>query len=118
MSGEVVHKLVVRRRSNVRLSLTASHDGVLYIRRDCMDRATELACNDDNPDQQHSLVEATLEPGTYYVFVDGYGNASHGTYTLESTLTPLAPGAPAIVQPPQPPSNPSPPPPAPAPPRP
>lgn len=106
MSGEVVHKLVVRRRSNVRLSLTASHDGVLYIRRDCMDRATELACNDDNPDQQHSLVEATLEPGTYYVFVDGYGNASHGTYTLDTTLTPLAAGAPAIVQPPQPPQPP------------
>lgn len=106
MSGENVHKLVVRRRSNVRLALTAGHDAVLYLRRDCMDRATEVACNDDNPDQQHSLIEATLEPGTYFVFVDGYGNASHGAYTLESTLTPLAAGAPAIVQPPPPPTPP------------
>jgi hypothetical protein len=93
----------------VRLSLATAYDGVLYLRGNCMDRASEIACNDDNPDQQHSLIEATLEPGTYYVFVDGYGNASHGTYTLDTTVTPLAPGAPAIIQPTPPPTPPGPP---------
>ena len=52
------------------------------------ENTTERGCNDDAGDVQHSQVEATLEPGTYTVFVDGYANRNSGAYSLECQVTP------------------------------
>jgi hypothetical protein len=86
-SPENVYRLVIVRRSRVRLALTAQFDGALYLRQTCMQQSTERACNDDSTDPQHSLIETTLNPGTYSVFVDGYGATNSGTYTLETTVS-------------------------------
>jgi hypothetical protein len=80
----MIYRLQIRRRSLVRLSSEQTGwDGVIYLRRDCLDAVTELGCNDDAGDNRHSLVETILEPGTYYVFVDGYAESNQGAFTLD-----------------------------------
>jgi hypothetical protein len=91
-SPENLYRLVVRRRSFVRLGLTSTshgYDPSIYVRSNCGDPHTEVACNDDAGDQVHSLIETTLDAGTYTVFVDGYSSNNHGTYSLEVTVNPL-----------------------------
>ncbi len=88
-SNDVVYQLRLRRRSQVRIDLSSDYDGVLHLRRDCIDPSSELACNDDHGDNRHSRVEATLDPGTYYVIVDGFRTGSQGSYSLETTVTNL-----------------------------
>jgi hypothetical protein len=83
-SPDMIYRLQIRRRSLVRLSSEQTGwDGVIYLRRDCLDAVTELGCNDDAGDNRHSLVETILEPGTYYVFVDGYAESNQGAFTLD-----------------------------------
>ena len=85
-SPETIYRLQLARRQHVRLSLESSYDGALYVRRDCLDESTELACNDDHVDTRHSLIETTLDRGTYYVFVDGFASGNEGQYTLNVEL--------------------------------
>jgi hypothetical protein len=76
---ERVYQLVLGRRSRVALSLrtnagrTADGDPVyapvLHLRRQCYDGTSELRC-EDSTSSQVSL-EQVLDPGTYWVFVDG-----------------------------------------------
>lgn len=90
-SPENLYRLVVRRRSAVRVSVTSTtngYDPAVFIRQTCAQSTTERGCNDDAGDVRHSQVEATLEPGTYTVFVDGYANRNSGAYTLECQVTP------------------------------
>jgi hypothetical protein len=65
-------------------------DTVLAIQSGACGVGAYLACNDDTPGQPGvpgtlSRIQTTLQPGTYYVVVDGFGNAQ-GPYTLEVTL--------------------------------
>jgi hypothetical protein len=82
-SGDRLYRIQLRRRSLVRVSMESPEfDGALYLRRDCASESSEVACNDDSSDQRHSLVEATLDAGTYYVVVDGFGSGNEGNFTL------------------------------------
>jgi hypothetical protein len=86
-SRELVYQLDVARRQRVILEVEARFDSVLYIRKDdCGDTNAEVDCNDDGPDRTHSRIERVLEPGTYFVFVDGYGQES-GTFKMSVTLS-------------------------------
>jgi hypothetical protein len=95
-SGDRIYKLVLRAKTRVRLSLsTPSWDGVLTIRRACIDppnarsvRAAELACNNDFEDSRHSRIETTLDAGTYFVLVDGHMVSNEGPFTLEYQIVP------------------------------
>jgi hypothetical protein len=88
-SPDRVYRLTIRRRSTVRISSEqAEWDGAIYLRSDCTDAATELGCNDDAGDNRHSMIETELDPGTYYVFMDGFSSGSEGTYTLDVEVTP------------------------------
>lgn len=82
-SNDLVYQLVLTRRSRVRIRSTQQYDGAIYIRSSCTDPSTEVACNDDTTDNRHSEVEAVLDRGTYYVFVDGYADRSQGSFTLD-----------------------------------
>ena len=46
----------------------------------------EVDCNDDGPDRTHSRIERVLDPGKYFVFVDGYGQES-GTFKMNVTTS-------------------------------
>jgi len=64
-------------------------DTGLYLRSACGDAGAELACNDDDepPGDFGSHVTATLDPGTYYLVVDGFDGDAVGAYTLTVTFT-------------------------------
>ncbi len=93
-SGDKVYKIVVTQRSSVTILLsTPAWDGVLALRRACLDptgssgpHAAEIACNNDSDDAQHSRITTTIDPGTYFVVVDGY-RSTEGAYTLTYTAT-------------------------------
>jgi hypothetical protein len=81
-SRELVYELDVSHRERVTIEVEARFDSVLYIRKDdCADANAEVDCNDDGPDRTHSRIERVLEPGKYFVFVDGYGQES-GTFKM------------------------------------
>jgi hypothetical protein len=84
-----VYRIVLAARARVELTLaTPTWDGVLSLRRACVDgsasvRANELRCNNDAADQHHSRIDMTLEAGTYFVVVDGHAQGEEGAFTLE-----------------------------------
>jgi hypothetical protein len=84
-SADVVYSFTLAARTTVTVDLTGAEaapgltDTVLSLARSCS--APDTQCNDDVGDVFHSRVSGTFEPGTYYVYVDGY-NAAVGDYTL------------------------------------
>ncbi len=72
--------LDVAARERVSIDVEARFDSVLYVRKgDCSDPSTEVDCSDDYAsDRTRSRVDRVLEPGRYFVFVDGYGQESGG----------------------------------------
>jgi hypothetical protein len=94
-SADRIYKIVLPERSRIRLTLsTPAWDGVLAIRKSCIDPAVsigagtnnEAACNNDFQDAHHSKVEATLDAGTYWVVVDGHAGKNEGAFTLDYAL--------------------------------
>jgi hypothetical protein len=69
--------------------VNSGFDGALYMLGACGEMGTEIACNDDSPNTSRSQVEAALDPGTYFVVVDGYGTAS-GEYEVTATVSEMA----------------------------
>jgi len=91
----------LRRRSYVNISSAQQYDGALYIRSECGDIETEVACNDDHGTNRASRIETNLEAGTYYVFVDGFQGNSQGEFSLDVEV-----GSPRVI--PDPPVRPQP----------
>jgi len=86
-SRELVYELDVAHRERVSIEVEAHFDSVLYIRKDdCNDNAAEIDCNDDAPDRTRSRIERVLEPGKYFIFVDGYGHEA-GSFKMTVTVT-------------------------------
>jgi hypothetical protein len=88
-SPEVVYALTFDAAGDFCLSTAGSDfDTVLYVRAQCADPGSELACNDDNRDItggfQSALELAAMAGETYYAYVDGYGlnEAVSGDYVL------------------------------------
>jgi hypothetical protein len=78
---ERVYRLDLPRRQRVTLDVNADFDSVLYVRDgDCEDESSEVRCNDDSGPKR-STIDAVFDPGTYFVFVDGYGEEV-GNYHL------------------------------------
>lgn len=86
-SRELVYELDVAHRERVSIEVEAHFDSVLYIRKDdCNDNGAEIDCNDDAPDRTRSRIERVLEPGKYFIFVDGYGHEA-GAFKMTVTAT-------------------------------
>lgn len=91
-SGDRVYRLVVPTRQRIQLLLTTpGFDGVLTLRKTCLDpagmkspREAEVQCNNDSPDTRHSKIDTTVDAGTYYVVVDGHQGKNEGPFTLEA----------------------------------
>jgi hypothetical protein len=91
-SGDAVYRLRLRRRSYVSISSAQQYDGALYIRSECGDIESEVACNDDHGTNRASRIETNLEAGTYYVFVDGFQGNSQGEFSLDVEV-----GSPRVI---------------------
>jgi hypothetical protein len=90
-SPDRIYRLDVARRAHVQLALsTPTWDGVLVVRRSCIDPpamngvfSSEIRCNNDYEDTRHARVDVVLDPGTYYVLVDGHAAGNAGAFTLD-----------------------------------
>jgi len=86
---ELVYRLDVPARSRVTIEVKAVFDSVLHVRRgDCTDSDAEVACNDDTTGWASSRIDEVFDEGTYYVFVDGYGERDEGTFQMRFHLRP------------------------------
>src|SRR5215472_2921585 len=84
---EVVYKLDLSQRQRVVVDVNPRFDSVVYVRKDeCGEPDAEVACNDDAPNQHRSKIDAVLDSGTYYVFVDGYANEG-GAFSMHVTVS-------------------------------
>lgn len=88
---ELVFRLDVTEVSHVTIRLMASFDGVLYLRsgasaEGCIDRDAELACSDDEGQDNESLLELVLQPGAYFVVVDGRDDEDAGPFRLSVSM--------------------------------
>jgi hypothetical protein len=85
---EMVYELDVPQRERVTIDVDARFDSVLYLRKDaCTDDSAEVDCNDDAPGggRDKSHIEHVLEPGKYFVFVDGY-NQEAGAFKMTVSI--------------------------------
>ena len=69
---EVVEGRLFRIRTESQQEQT---DTVLYLRAECDVSFTERACNDDADANFNSLLEISLDPGRYFLFVDNFATA-------------------------------------------
>lgn len=79
---EQVHRLEVHTRMQVSVRVEARFDSVLSLSSGCGAGHRELACNDDyDSDTTRSQISELLDPGTYFLAVDGFGGEA-GSYTI------------------------------------
>ena len=74
-AGEAVFYFILNEPMGVRMdSIGTSFDSVLYVRRGSCPDGFEVACDDDSAGNQWAakLEFPLLQPGTYFVFLDGY----------------------------------------------
>jgi hypothetical protein len=80
----------VAERALVTMSIVErSYDTLIHLRGECDDAESEIACNDDFGGLQ-SQISVNLDPGTYFLYLDGFAGR-FGTGTLRVTMG--APGA-------------------------
>ncbi len=88
-SNDAVFQLTLAARSRVVASTEgSSFDTVLHVHRTACTAGGELFCDDDGGEGATSLIDQMLDPGTYFIVVDGFGSGSAGEYFLEVTVTP------------------------------
>ncbi|MBU0553309.1 hypothetical protein KJ940_17695 [Myxococcota bacterium] len=82
--AEIVYRFEVEAPTQVYLEAKgAGNDTALYLRGDCMDAFSEMACVEGAGGAQGPSVELFAEPGApYFVFVDA-GASGGGAFTLE-----------------------------------
>jgi hypothetical protein len=81
-----VFRFSLSSRSAVHLSVTASFDAVLELRRACADVAGSagvLACEGSSDASHHATLDRSLEAGSYWVVVDGQTPSDEGGFTLD-----------------------------------
>ncbi len=70
----------------IKITFEASgFDTVMYLRSDCDDTASQIACDDDGGASHNARISEDLDPGTYYLIVDGFGE-NEGAFTLNTKL--------------------------------
>jgi hypothetical protein len=87
-SPDVVYRLDITQLSTVTVDLCggSTWDTALFIRSGSC-TGTQVGCNDDACGLQ-SRISMALDPGTYYIFVDGYSSYGAGTFTLNVNVAP------------------------------
>lgn len=84
--GEAVYSLRLEQPRNVTVEITqATFDTALHMRTVCDDPATQVVCDDDGGAGTLSRISRQLQPGEYFIFVDGFSNRS-GTGTVQFTI--------------------------------
>jgi hypothetical protein len=86
---QAVAAITLNRVSAVTFTIEANqYDTLIHLRTTCDDPATELACNDDFNGLASQISMPRLDPGTYFLMLDGFA-ARGGAATLRVTVNPL-----------------------------
>jgi hypothetical protein len=87
---DAVFYFVVSSRTNVTFATCGetSWDTILDLRRVCDDdsEGARVTCNDDGCGMQSSI-SATLDPGVYYLWIDGYEEDDCGSFQIQVTTS-------------------------------
>jgi hypothetical protein len=71
---QVVVAITINAAANVTFeTVNNQNDTLIHLRSVCDDAATEIACNDDGGAGGASRISQLLQPGTYFLYVDGFG---------------------------------------------
>lgn len=87
--GEIAYTFAVTRPSSLVITTDfpeTEFDTVIYLRSSCGNEGSEVGCNDDAPGaiaNGSTLVIERVEPGEYYVIVDGQFQGAGGAFKLE-----------------------------------
>jgi hypothetical protein len=79
---DVVFTMTLASARTVRLATYGSDFDTLLSVRQGACTGTETVCDDDGGSGVDSLIERSFSAGTWFVFVDGYGSSSEGSYAL------------------------------------
>ncbi len=86
---EQILSITIRQRSLLHFeTINNQYDTLIWMRSACDEANAELDCDDDGGDGGEdgnglaSLIEEVVEPGTYFMFVDGFGAGSGETEVL------------------------------------
>jgi hypothetical protein len=87
VGSEVAYELVVMDPSVIMATTedtATTGNTVMYVRDDCMDPSSEIACNDDIDPlvNRASALEISVQPGTYYLIIDNHDQITAGNFTL------------------------------------
>jgi hypothetical protein len=90
-SPDVVYRVDLMQRSLLLAETCtgSAFDTVLTLMAGCPPTGS-ITCDNDACGNR-SRIQTALDAGTYYIIVDGYGDASAGTFSLDVTVTPLVP---------------------------
>jgi hypothetical protein len=84
-----VYRFALAARTTVRLALNAAgFNAALALRKACADPLgaadiAEIGCESESDARRRTVIERTLEAGSYWAVVDGQSPAEKGTFTLE-----------------------------------
>ena len=83
-AGEHIYALTPTESGAVTITMTGAADMGIYVRSDCTDVASAMACVDvEAGGTEEVLAPINVIAGhTYFIFVDGYDVGEEGTYTL------------------------------------
>lgn len=87
---EDVYRLDVTEPSYATIELVnAQFDGALSLRNQCEADASEVVCANDALGIATESISARLQPGSYFVLVEGVSGSEQGTYDLNVDLAPV-----------------------------
>jgi len=88
-SPDKVFAFTLARKTPIRIRLQAqSFAAALSLRKACADLSSELACRTGHAGGSDTVIEQTLEPGTYFAIIDGQERDSSGDFTLQIGVDP------------------------------
>ena len=88
LSPDVAFRLDLDARKRVVASTEgSSFDTVLHMHTGACANNGETACDDDGGEGSTSLITRTLDAGTYFFVVDGFGATRSGDYVFEVSVT-------------------------------
>ena len=91
-SPEIPVAVLITQPSYVMIeAMTGSYDTFFHMRAsDCDDPSAQIAFDDDGGEDRLSRLEFdVLDPGVYYLFVDGFGGSNSGTSTVFIEISPI-----------------------------
>ncbi|UQA63498.1 hypothetical protein E8A73_002150 [Polyangium aurulentum] len=88
---ELVYTFEVTEKVGIEARVSG-YDTVLHLRKTCLDDGptATVGCSDDAspPGEYGSRVDAALEPGTYFLIVDGFDASQFGPFEMQVKITP------------------------------